>query len=140
VKSDLTSKVERLNVEALARRSIGSAFGCQPQCARVPFPNGGATHEFDIYAPGLLIGGVSTAPLTVGANSRNTGGCDRACSELLWLSLWPGSEARVHVLTDKALAAWLCKRYKAIPFPHPITIYHYDRATDALAKIGTLHA
>ena len=47
-------------------------------------------HEFDIYADGIVIGGVSTSPLKTGGGTSNTGGCDRACSELLWLSLWPG--------------------------------------------------
>lgn len=132
------TKAECLAIEHAACVAVGRAFNCTPRSYKVPFPNSGASHEFDIYAAGVVIGGVSTSPLTIGAGNRNTGGCDRACSELLWLVLWPGNETRIHVLTDLALAKWLVGRYQEIPFPHPITIYCYDRALDALAKVGSL--
>lgn len=134
------TKTERLAIEAAARAAIGRSLRCRPESRSVSFPNDGPSHEFDIYDSGVVIGGVSTSPLTTGGGSRNSGGCDRACSELLWLTLWPGIETRVHVLTDRPLAEWLVKRYQGIAFPHPITIYHYDRALDALAQVGILRA
>jgi hypothetical protein len=94
------SKAARLLIEASARAAVGRQFNCAPIRQHVVFPNGGTRHEFDIYVQGSLIGGVSTSPLKVGAGNSNTGGCDRASSELLWLSLWPGDERRIHVLTE----------------------------------------
>jgi len=138
-KHDMT-KAECLAIESAARAAVGRAFNCTPKSYNISFPNSGASHEFDVYVAGLVIGGVSTSPLTTGGGNRNTGGCDRACSELLWLVLWPGNETRVHVLTDRALADWLVKRYQGIPFPHPITIYYYELALDALAEVGILRA
>lgn len=134
------SKAAKLAVESAARAAVGRQFSCAPVCTNLAFPNGGASHEFDIYVQGVLIGGVSTSPLKVGAGNVNTGGCDRASSEVLWLSLWPGPESRIHVLTDEPMAKWLAKRYRGIPFPHQITIYHYDQARDALSQAGVLHA
>ena len=133
-------KSDRLRVEAAARAAVGQHFGCEPQSQRVSFPNNGPVHEFDVYTPGIVIGGVSTSPLTTGGGSRNTGGCDRACSEILWLTLWPGTETRIHGLTDKPLADWLVKRYHGAAFPHDITIYHYGINSGALARISTLGA
>ncbi len=57
------NKVTRLAVEDAAREAAGTLFRCAPISQRVPFPNDGPIHEFDIYAAGELIGGVSTSPL-----------------------------------------------------------------------------
>lgn len=132
------TKAERLEIEAHARAAAGSLFSCDPSSVKVPFPCGGKPHEFDIYARGVVIGGVTTSPLVTSRGSRNTGGCDRACSELLWLTLWPGTERRMHVLTDRDLANWLIARYKGIPFPHAIWIYHYDNGNYQLTAVGRL--
>jgi hypothetical protein len=133
------SKAEKLAIELDACSAAGRQFGCTPIRTTVAFPNSGASHEFDIYAQGVLIGGVSTSPLKIGAGNTNTAACDRAASELLWLSLWPGPENRIHVLTDEALAGWLAKRYRGIRFPHRISIYHYDREEHMLSEVGVLH-
>jgi hypothetical protein len=132
------TKAERLKIEAAACRAIGRIYHCSPICCKTPLSQTGPAHEFDIYADGIVIGGVSTSPLKTSPGSRNTGGCDRACSELLWLSLWQGNETRVHVLTDKALAEWLVRRYEGAIFPHSITIYHFDHPGDALHEVGIL--
>lgn len=134
------TKAQCLAIEAAARTSVGQLFNCVPNSTRVAFPNGGAKHEFDIYAPGLIIGGVSTSPLSTSCSNRNTGGCDRACSELLWLTLWPGPERRIHVLTDLPLATWLVTRFQGVAFPRSIFIYHYDLANNLLTVAGTLAA
>jgi hypothetical protein len=133
------SREEKLAIESAACSAAGRQFDCTPVRTKLAFPNGGASHEFDIYARGVVIGGVSTSPHKVGAGNTNTAACDRASSELLWLSLWPGPENRIHVLTDEALAKWLAKRYRGIRFPHQITIYHYDLTEDALTEVGMLH-
>ena len=134
------NKAECLAIEAATRAALGRELQCVSESRHVQFPNGGPSHEFDVYAEGVIIGGVTTSPLTTGGGSRNTGGCDRACSELLWLTLWPGNEQRVHVLTDRPLAEWLVKRYRGVSFPHPITIYHYDCSRDAVSQVGVLGA
>lgn len=132
------SKAECLAIEAAARTAVGRTYCCSPACRKIRIGKTGPVHEFDIYADNVVIGGVSTSPLKTSPGSRNTGGCDRACSELLWLSLWQGNETRVHVLTDKALAEWLVQRYEGAIFPNSITIYHYDHPSDALHQVGIL--
>lgn len=132
------NKVTRLAVEDAAREAAGTLFRCAPISQRVPFPNDGPIHEFDIYAAGELIGGVSTSPLKTSGGRWNTGGFDRACSELLWLSLWPGTERRIHILTDKPLAEKLVSRYRGVAFPHVISVYHYACQANSLSLMGTL--
>ena len=134
------TKAERIQIEEAARQAVGRKFGCKAESANIQFPDDGPRHEFDIYAQGVVIGGVSTSPLTTSGGNSNTGGCDRACSELLWLTLWPGGEERIHVLTDKPLAEWLVTRYQGAPFPRRISIYHYGRESDVISHIGILGA
>jgi hypothetical protein len=102
------------------------------------FGKNGPTHEFDIYLENVVVGGVSTSPVKTSRGRSNTGGVDRACSELLWLTLWPGKERRIHVLTERDLAQKLVDRFRGARFPSAITIYHYIRETDQLEKIGSL--
>jgi len=133
------TKADRLRVEDAARKAIGRMYSCSPVHGNIPIGDAGAIHEFDIYAENTVIGGVSTGTLKTSGQNRNTGSCDRACSELLWLSLWPGHESRVHVLTDKALAQWLVDRhFKGVVFPRSITVYHYSCTDDTLHQIGVL--
>lgn len=132
------TKAERLAIEAKARRAVAREFLCEVQWKRDPFPNGGPIHEFDLFAADRIIGGVTTGRKITPAGNSNTGARDRACSELLWLSLWPGSERRMHVLTDRPLADWLFSRFQRVPFPHEITIFHYDPNNDSLCRVGTI--
>jgi len=132
------TKADRLSVEDAARRAVGRIYGCCPERRNVRVGNAGAVHEFDIYAENVVIGGVSTSTLKTSGQNRNTGGTDRACHELLWLSLWSGCESRIHVLTDMPLAQWLYGRFNGVAFCHEISIYHYDAASDVLRKIGSL--
>lgn len=134
------TKAEHLAIEAKARNAVAREFACEIQSKRVAFPNDGPSHEFDLFAADRIVGGVTTSPKSTAAGNSNTGGCDRACSELLWLSLWPGSERRMHVLTDRPLADWLVSRFLRIPFPHEITIFHYDPTNDSLCSVGTINA
>jgi len=134
------TKAERLAIELSACKAINKLFHANASNQRIPFSVGGPSHEFDIFQEGVIVGGVSTSPLKVGKGSPNTGGKDRVASELLWLTLWPGSEKRVHVLTDKDLADWLYNTYKGASFPKPIAIYHYETSSDTLTEIGELSA
>jgi hypothetical protein len=121
------TKRERLEIESRARAAIGKAFKCSPIREILQFPETDKNHEFDIFAKGVVICGVSTSPYFATGNNMNTGGCDRAASELLWLSLWQGPEQRLHVLTDLKMSQWILKRYQGLPFPYDIAIYYYDR-------------
>jgi hypothetical protein len=132
------TKAECLRIEDEARRAVGRVYDCSPENRKIRIGGAGAVHEFDIYAENVVVGGVSTSPLKIGQNNRNTAGTDRASRELLWLLLWPGRETRIHVLTDKAHAQWLFGQFRGVAFPHAITIYHYDCANHALSQVGTL--
>ena len=134
------TKAERLEIEDKARLAAGRAFRCSPIRDSRPIGSDGQFHEFDIFCRDVVVGGVTTSPLSTGGGNRNTGGCDRAASELLWMTLWPGSEVRVHVLTDKPLAERLVRRYRTADFPHPISIYHFDIGANKLDRIGILQA
>ncbi|MBI4443222.1 MAG: hypothetical protein HY649_07590 [Acidobacteria bacterium] len=134
------TKAERLAIETRARSAVGREYHCSPVSRNTRVGERGPVHEFDVYAEGIVIGGISTSPLKTGGGNSNTGGCDRACAELLWLLLRPGPEARIHVLTDRPMAEWLVNRFRGATYPHPITIYHYDVSCDALTKMGVLYA
>jgi len=134
------TKRERLNVENQARLACSRAFSCRAESKKLVVGTKGPVHEFDIFFEGVVIGGVSTSTYKTSRGSPNTGSRDRACAELLWLSLWPGQESRVHVLTDKPLADWLFKRFDNAPFLINIDIYYYDVARDALAFVGSVGA
>jgi len=132
------NKAECLVIEAAARSAVGRTYRCSPVCRKIRVGKTGPIHEFDIYAEGIVIGGVSTGTLKTSGGNANTGSCDRACSELLWLSLWQGRESRIHVLTNSALADWLVRHFMGAVFPHSITVYHYDCPNLALRQVGIL--
>ena len=134
------TKADCLRVEAAARSAVGRVYKCTPVCATMPISEHGPNYEFDIYSDGVLVGGVSTGTLKTSGGNANTGSCDRACSELLWLSLWQGCETRIHVLTDRPLAEWLVRRFTGAVFPHSITVFHYDCSGNGLLQIGILSA
>jgi len=132
------TKAERLAIEASARKAVNRLLKSNALNQRVTFSRDGPSHEFDIFEKGVIIGGVSTSTTKVGKGTDNTGGKDRAASELLWLTLWPGEEKRLHVMTDKSLADWLYQKYKGADFRYPISIYHYDQISQILTEIGVL--
>ncbi|MGH8451148.1 hypothetical protein [Pseudomonas sp.] len=134
------TKRERLDIENLARLAFSKSISCNAISKKLAVGVNGPVHEFDIYAEDVVIGGVSTSTYNTSHGNPNTGSRDRACAELLWLSLWPGRESRVHVLTDKPLADWLFKRFNNAPFPTTIDIYHYEMARDSVALVGSVGA
>ncbi|MDD5127752.1 MAG: hypothetical protein PHR43_06655 [Dehalococcoidales bacterium] len=98
----------------------------------------GASHEFDIYEPQKVIGGITTSPWWNKTGSNNTGGQDRVAAELLWLTMWDGNERRVMILTDKIMASRLFERWKGCHFPHTIEIIHYNPCSKEFDTIGLL--
>lgn len=107
---------------------------------RLHVGNGGAKHEFDLYEISRVIGGISTSPWTNKTQKRstNTGGQDRLSTELLWLTLWEGKEARVVIVTDVEMAQKLIKRFQGCSFPYQIEIVHFDAASDVFTSVGFL--
>ena len=134
----MITKADCLEIELSARSAVGRKYSCSPISCKLCC-GGGRPHEFDVYAQGVVIGGVSTSPLKTSGGNSNTGGRDRACAELLWLVLWRGTESRIHVLTDKPMASWLVAHFQGIAFPWQITIYHYDCSSDRLVEMGVLY-
>lgn len=131
-------KSQRLDIECSARSAYSMKISCELSSKRLAVGVNGPLHEFDIYAEGLVIGGISTGTYNTSLGKTNTGARDRACAELLWLSLWPGSESCTHILTDMPLATWLVKRFGSAPFLKSIDIYHYDVAQDSLNLVGRI--
>ena len=99
---------------------------------------GTASYEFDLYELNVVIGCISTSSWFNETGTNNTGGQDRASSELSWLSLWQGNESRVHILTDKEMAHRLFKKHSGALFPHSIEIHHFEINTKRFSLIGTL--
>ena len=99
-----------------------------------------AKHKFDIYECGRFIGGITTSPWRCDTPSRsnNTGGQDRCSTELLWLTLWEGTEHRVMILTDNEMADKLHKRWQGCKFPHQIEIFHCDLDKKEFKSVGVL--
>ena len=124
--------------EQFVRQIFNAWRGCQAVKQALRVGDKGTRHEFDIYQHNGIIGGISTSPWIVGNNSSNTGGRDRAAAELLWLTLWPGQENRVHVLTDRKMAEGIFNRFKGCPFPHAIEIIHCDIHSQRFEAIGKL--
>lgn len=125
-------------IEALVRAEFNTANKVNAQKQTLSVGTSSASHEFDLYEKGKVIGGVSTSPWFNKSGSNNTGGQDRAATELLWLSLWPSNEKRVHVLTDKEMTQRLFKRFAGSGFPHRIEIQHFNIKTKTFSVIGTL--
>lgn len=125
-------------VEALVRAEFNTENGLSAQKAKLRVGTGNAKHEFDLYEAGKVIGGISTSPWFNKSGTNNTGGQDRAATELLWLSLWSGAEQRIHVLTDDDMAHRLFKRFSGATFPCRIQIQHFHRDQETFRIVGTL--
>lgn len=125
-------------IESLVRDEFNIANNASAQKHTLSLGAGTASHEFDLYETDKVIGGISSSPWFNKSKSNNTGGQDRAATELLWLALWSGSEKRIHVLTDKEMACRLFKRFSGARFPQTIQIQHFDIKTRKFTVVGTL--
>jgi len=95
-------------------------------------------HEFDLYDANKVIGGITTSPWKNKTGSYNTGGQDRASTELLWLTLWVGDERRVMILTDEEMANKLWKRWRGCPFRYRIEIIHCNLSQERFEIVGVV--
>ncbi len=131
---------EKLGVEREVRSSFNRHNRTNAEKVTLPVGKQGAAHEFDLYDIGEVIGGITTSPWTnkTARRSSNTGGQDRASTELLWLTLWEGDENRVMILTDSEMADKLFKRWQGCSFPHQIKIIRYDRVRKLFETVGVL--
>lgn len=127
---------ERLEIERRARLALSQMLSTAAVSKKLVVGQDGPLHEFDIYSEGIVIGGVTTATHKTSGGNSNTSACDRTSAEIFWLSLWPGAESRVHVLTDRPLADWLHKRFARAPLLRKVDIYHFDHASNAMTHVG----
>jgi len=125
-------------IESMVRNEYNKSNNTNAQKTTLSIGHGNALHEFDIYEQNIVIGGISTSPWFNKTGSNNTGGQDRASTELLWLTLWQGSERRFHILTDEEMARRLFKKFSGAPFPHNIEIHHFEISTKMFSLVGTL--
>jgi hypothetical protein len=64
-------------------RSGNTANGCTAKKQTLTLGTTAASHEFDLYEASTLVGGINTSPWFNKSGSYNTGGQDRAATELL---------------------------------------------------------
>jgi hypothetical protein len=125
-------------IESMVRDEYNKSNKTTAHKVAISIGSGNASHEFDLYERSKVVGGISTSPWFNKSGSNNTGGQDRASTELLWLTLWQGSEKRVHILTNKEMACRLFKRFLGAHFPHRVEIHHFDINTKTFTLVGTL--
>lgn len=125
-------------IELLVRTAYNVANSASATKKTLSLGTAAASHEFDLYETNKIIGGISTSPWFNKSGTNNTGGQDRAAAELLWLTLWPGSEKRVHVLTDKEMAHRLLKRFSGAGFPKKLEIQYFDLKAKKFTVEGTM--
>ncbi len=125
----------RIEAEILSRFNESEHFHAHKA---EPVVGRDSRHEFDIYEAGKVVGGISTSPWKNRTGSNNSGGQDRVAAELLWLTLWPGPERRVMILSSRDMTDRLLKRWQGCSFLQPIEIFHYDLSTKNLQRQGTL--
>lgn len=125
--------------EKIARESYNSQHSYQCKKETLPIGDQGAKHEFDLYEEGKVIGGISTSSWkTSKKNNNNTGGQDRVSTELLWLTLWPGNEKRVLILTDHDMSKNIHTKFRGTPFAKKVYIFHFDLNNKSFKKTGEL--
>ena len=127
-------------IESLVRTEFNNVNKINAQKETLRVGNGNTCHEFDLYENNKVIGGISTSPWLNKSCTNNTGGQDRAATELLWLSLWKGPEKRVHILTDKEMANRLFNRFSGASFPYEIEIQHFNAKSKYFRVVGTLYS
>ncbi len=132
---------EKKRAERDARRLFNEKYQAKAEEKETELPLGQNTkHKFDIYECGKFIGGITTSTWKCNTvlKSNNSGGQDRASTELLWLSLWQGRERRVMILTDTEMADRLFKRWQGCKFPRQIEILHCDESKRLFETVGVL--
>lgn len=127
---------DKLEIEREIREAFNTCFRFESQ--KKVCNLGESKHEFDVYEEEKLIGGINTSPWRNKSGTNNTGGQDRVCTELLWLTLWNGKEKRVLILTDCEMFEKILKRFKGINFSKPIEVYLYSIEKKSIVNSQTL--
>ena len=127
-----------LKIEKIVRDSYNETYKAKTEKQRLEVGLESTKHEYDIYEKNKIIAGVSTSPWKNKSGTNNTGGQDRASTELLWLSLWNGNEKRWHILTDKEMSEKLFKKFKGTPFRQKVSIYNFNIKNNKFTLIGTI--
>ena len=130
--------MNKLKIESEIVSLFNSKNGTNAKKVVLQLGSDGASHEFDLCESDKVIGGITTSPWKNKTGSPNTGGQDRASTELLWLTLWNGNERRVMLLTDREMADKLYKRWKGCPFPKRIEIIYCNLSQRKFDMVGTL--
>lgn len=132
------STKDRLEIEEKVRSLFNKLE--KTDAKKLPRKYSKLTHEFDLYEEGNVIGGVTTSPWwnKTEKHTSNSGGQDRASTELLWLTMWNGNEHRVLICTEKDMAENLLRRWKGCRFPERIDICYCDLPKQKLDLLGTL--
>lgn len=78
---------KQLEIELEIRNHFNSCYRVNTEKDVIRIGSKGASHEFDLYECSKVIGGITTSPWKNRTGSSNTGGQDRASTELLWLAL-----------------------------------------------------
>ena len=129
---------KRLEAESEIRDLFNSWYKVAARKVKLQVGQTQTAHEFDLYDPNRVIGGITTSPWKNRSGSSNSGGQDRASAELLWLTLWKGDEHRVMILSGEDMADRLLKRFQGCSFPHHIEIIHYDSPLREFKELGRL--
>ena len=122
-KNPSTPHMTAHSIESMVRSEFDKVYNTNTIKSKRNVGKKGPFHEFDLYEINKIIGGVNSSPWLNQTGSNNTGGQDRAATELLWLSLWQGSEKRVLVLTDKNMALNLFKKFSGCNSPIKLKFY-----------------
>jgi len=134
------SRKDRLEIERKVRDLFNEQKGRHAE--KLPRRKNELNHEFDLYERSKVIGGITTSPWwnKTKKHSSNSGGQDRASTELLWLTMWGGNEQRVMICTERDMAENLCRRWRTCPFLKKIEIVYCDlsKKRDNFKPIGIL--
>ncbi len=99
----------------------------------------GKWHEYDLYEPRIIAGGISTSPWRNKTGTNNTGGQDRITAELLWLHFCKDVKGKVLILKDREMAKGIRDRFGGANFFNPpIEIWLYEQITDTITHYADL--
>jgi hypothetical protein len=123
--------------EQASRRAFNKSQGTSTQKSIVSVA--GKQHEFDLYEPGVIAGGINSSTWRTRTGKNNTGGQDRVTAELLWLHLCTSVKRKVLILRDRDMAEGIKHRFGGVNFfSPPIEIWLYDTGADTITHYGDL--
>lgn len=133
----LLTWAQRAYFEQASRQAFNKDQGTNARKAKVPLR--GKQHEFDLYQPGVVAGGISTSPWRNKTGTSNTGGQDRVAAELLWLHLCTSVKRKGVILRDEEMAKGTTQRFGGEGFFNPeIEVWLYDETANIIAHYANL--